>query len=86
MSYNYQTERPKIFTESGTEMLFQIRMNTKELLSLAGAVRFLEATKNVTGDSWTMIACIDYMVEKGEICEIPQGNIWGQHRIFINGR
>ena len=79
--YAYQEQRPNIFSESGVEMLTKIRDNVRAALKVAGAVRANEAWKGVSGSSWDMLACLDYMVEKDEIREVTSGT-WGQHRIF----
>jgi hypothetical protein len=34
------------------------------------------------GVSWEQLACVDRMVELGELVEIKQDNPAGQHRIF----
>lgn len=84
MAYSYEQEKPKIFTADGLQMLLKIRDNVGKLLDRAGAVRLQEAIKGTTGDSWTMLACIDLMVELGEIREITvPGDVAGQHRVFI---
>lgn len=80
--YNYQKEKQKVFTEEGQLMFMQIRDNVKKLLEQSGAVMLDNAIRVVTGDSWLMLACIDRIVELGEIREIPQDNPAGQHRIF----
>jgi hypothetical protein len=36
-----------------------------------------------SGDSWTMLACMDRLVELGEIREVPQSGVAGQDRIFV---
>jgi hypothetical protein len=39
------------------------------------------------GDSWQRIACVDRLVELGEIREITNPNeVAGQHRIFVDTR
>jgi hypothetical protein len=87
MSYNYDTMRSKVFTEDGQVMFLKIRDNAKALIARAGAVSADRLTKNVTGDSWTMIACIDRLVELGEMVEIPNPvSSWAQHRVFIDGK
>jgi hypothetical protein len=35
------------------------------------------------GDSWTMLACVDRLVELGEIREIVQADVPGQYRVFV---
>lgn len=84
MPYDYATERPAIFTEDGQVMLLKIRDNAARLIQAAGAVRFQEMTANVVGDSWTMLACVDRLVELGELREVtPPGSCAGQHRVFV---
>ena len=84
MMYNYQSEREQLFTEAGQRMFLRIRDNVQKLLSTAGAVRMQEAIRNNAGDSWEMLACVDRMVELGELVEIKQSGCAGQHRIFVN--
>jgi len=38
----------------------------------------------VAGDSWTMLACIDRLVELGELWEVVSQPVAGQHRIFTS--
>jgi hypothetical protein len=81
MSYQFATERPRLFTEDGVKMLTKVRDNVLELLATAGAFKAGHAWKGVSGDSWQMLACLDYLVEQGEIREVgPTG--WAQDRVF----
>jgi len=84
MSYDYKTERPNVFTEEGQRMFLKIRDRAKELIRMAGCARSQEMMSGVCGSSWTMLACIDRLVELGEIVEIlPDGKEqMGQYRIF----
>ena len=77
MSYNYQTERSALFTESGQVRFIQVRDRVKELLKVAGAFRLEEAAIS----SWEEVACVDRMVEMGELVEWPR-DCWGQYRVF----
>lgn len=82
--YNYETEKPQLFTDAGQRMFLQIRDRVNELLSQAGAVRLQEAIAHSSGDSWLQAACLDRMVELKEIREIQQTQpVAGQHRIFV---
>lgn len=84
--YDYQKERPNIFTEEGVERLTKVRKHVEKCLALAGAVRMEEATSTVGGDTWGQLAYVDYMVEKGELREvICQEKPPGQYRIFVKG-
>lgn len=84
MPYDYATERPKIFTEDGQTMFLKIRDNAKRLLGEAGAVRCQELVGGCSGDSWQMLACVDRLVELGELREVTvRERVAGQHRVFV---
>lgn len=80
--YNYERCKQDIFTEEGQRMFLKIRDNVHKLLNIAGAVIMHKAIADNTGDVWTMIACVDRLVELEEIEEITNGRIYGQHRVF----
>lgn len=85
MPYDYTKERPGIFTEEGVKMLCQIRDNARELIGMAGAATAGRIINKCSGDSWRMLACVDYLVETKELREVPtQG--WGQDRVFVMPR
>jgi hypothetical protein len=85
MSYSYEKMRPNVFTEDGQVTFLKIRDNAKTHIASAGAVSADRLTRGVTGDSWTMMACIDRLVELKELIEVPNPiSSWGQHRIFID--
>lgn len=81
MSYQYETEKPKLFTEEGQVGFLKTRDKVNELLKVAGAVRLQEAMS--TGDSWEQLARFDRLVELGEIREITDDDVAGQHRVFV---
>jgi hypothetical protein len=83
VSYNYQAEREKLFTEDGQRMFLKFRDTTNRLLQEAGAARMDKMIAGLTGDIWLMLACADWMVELGEIVEISPPNSAGQHRVFL---
>lgn len=83
MSYDYAVERPALFTEGGQVMFLKIRDRAGRLIGEAGAARMQEIIHECTGDSWAMLACVDRLVELGEIFEVTAGQkVAGQHRIF----
>lgn len=83
--YNYQEEKKDLLTEDGIKTLLKIRDRVKHLLNEAGAFRMEHAFKGASGSTWTMMACIDFMVEQGEISECKHSNInAGQNRIFTD--
>lgn len=80
--YNYETEKAELFTDDGQRQFLKIRDNVQRLVKEAGVVRMQEAIAGATGSSWTNIACIDRMVEIGELQELKRPNCPGQYRIF----
>lgn len=83
MSYSYQTERPYVFTEPGVADLIKIRDNVKRLCDLAGCVRTDKALAALTGDSWNHLACLDYLIERGDIRCITGRDLAAQHQVFV---
>lgn len=67
MSYNYELIKPQLFTEQGVKMLMSMKDQVNRLLFTAGAFTTEKVTRTVTGDSWLQLACLDYLVESGEI-------------------
>lgn len=80
--YNYQAVKPRLFSEDGSVLFVNMRDDVKRLLKEAGAFRMQEVMHR-SGDTWTMLACVDRMVELGEIREITGPDVAGQHRVFV---
>lgn len=84
MSYHYEDRKAFIFTDEGQRMFLEIRDYAKNLLAKAGAARCQEIISVArVGSSWDMLACVDRLVELGEIREIPQAGCYAQDRIFV---
>lgn len=83
MSYQYEGERNKVFLESNQKMFLSIRDRARGLLDSAGAFNLASVIAGCSGDSWTMIACVDRLVELGEIKEVAREHCAGQYRIFV---
>ncbi len=69
MSYNYLTEKHKVFQEDNQMMFIKIKEHI-ELLHQSAGVCTLESAVNasgVTGSSFTMLACVDRLAELGEV-------------------
>ena len=81
MAYNYETEKPEIFTEDGQVMFMKIRDHIDTMLKQSGAFQMGNAMVG-SGDSWTMLACVDRLGELHEIKEIPTNGA-GQDRVFV---
>lgn len=81
--YDYNTEKPKLFTDEGQRVFLKVRDRVKELLNESGAFRLSFALKDIDGEAWLRMAYIDRLVEIGEIQEVPIKGVSGQNRVFI---
>lgn len=81
MSYCYETEKPFLFTDEGQRLFLKVRDRVNQLIKEAGAFRQQEGVRGFSGSSWQMIACIDRLVELGEIEELPR-QCWTQYKIY----
>lgn len=83
--YDYAKQRAVVFTDDGQRMFLKIRDKTLSILKTSGAITLEKAMSGAQGgDSWDMIACVDRMVELGELVEIANPVFKaGQHRIFM---
>jgi hypothetical protein len=81
VSYVYDNERAELFTEDGQVRFIKIRDRVKHLIEQAGAFRAQEADCI----SWEDMACIDRMVELGELVELKR-DCWAQFRVFTTPR
>jgi len=82
MSYDYNTQKQELLTEEGVNTLLAVRDNCNALIEQAGAVMSSHAMHGISGDSWTQLAALDYLVERGELREITE-NAMGQYRVFV---
>lgn len=83
-NYNYEEIRPELFTEEGVELLMKMRDISGKLLFQAGAYTFEKVTRTITGDTWLMMAALDYMVERKEIRQVydPSNTM---NRVYTKG-
>lgn len=80
--YKYRDERHTVFTDDGVEMLVQIREQAEKLFDIAGCATIENLIRPCLGDSFTMLACIDFLVEKGHIEKVHQNDISTQRQIY----
>lgn len=84
--YKYEDFKKEIFTEDGQVMFLKIRDNANILLKKSEAFSMNAVIKVVSGDTWKMMACVDRLIELGEIKEITdQNKVSGQNRVFVHG-
>lgn len=81
MSYEYEKEKSALFTDAGQRSFIKVRDKAFEFLKIAGA---FSSNKIIgIGDPWFYLACLDRMVELGDIVEITGSNRRGQDRVFV---
>ena len=83
MVYTYETEKENIFTESGTKLLLKIYDNALRMIEYSGAVMMCNLWEDCAGDSWALMACVDYLLELEKIHEVTEPGTMGQYRVFI---
>lgn len=82
--YNYQTQRPNLFTDEGQRAFLKVRDKVLKYLKESGAVRSGEIVRGCgCASSWDELACLDRMVELGEITEVTHPGTMGQYRVFV---
>ena len=85
--YNYGLQRANLFTDEGQRLFLLIRDKVHTLIAQSGAVRMQEIISSVSGDTWDMMACVDRLVELGEIREVTQPNSCpAQHCVYVSAK
>jgi hypothetical protein len=83
--YHYKTERKFIFTEDGQKDLKAVRTIANALINITGCFKVGKLNDALGSMTWSNLACVDYLVETGELFEITDKNIVTcQQRIFTN--
>ena len=83
MAYNYNEQKHELFTEDGIDILMKVKENINTKCDVAGAVMLNKLLDGVTGDTFTMLAAIDYLIEKGELREVTPPDTRGQERVYV---
>ena len=85
---SYLAERGYVFSEKGQVAFLQMRDHIAHLLKIAGAFQMQRAFDGIKGGygTWEAMACVDRLVELGELREISPPECAGQHRTFVLGR
>ncbi len=85
MPYSYATERDSLFTDEGQRLFLKIRDQVNHHLKESGAVRGDKAAAGMAGSSWQMLACLDRLVEIGELKRLSPPDVYGQHQVYVSG-
>jgi hypothetical protein len=84
--YRYEDLKKDLLTDDGQKKFLEVRDRVRKLIEQSGAVRLAEAIRGSTGDSWTLLACVDRLVELREILEITGADVPSQYRVFVKAR
>lgn len=74
MSYNYETEKPWLFTDEGQRALLKVRDQVHAAFESHGAIRF-DKIDFGSGSSFHFLAIMDRLEELGEVEK------WGQAQL-----
>jgi hypothetical protein len=84
--YVYADYRDYVFTEEGQRTFLSIRDKAGALTKQAGAATMEKIIGWQTGLNWHHMACVDRLVEIGDLLEIPNTvTKAGQFRLFMWG-
>lgn len=89
MPYSFASQREQLFNEEGQVLFLKVRDRVKGLLEQAKAFRMdslIQHSWGMAADDWSVLACVDRMVELGEVVEVKYGECAGQHRVFMANR
>lgn len=83
MAHEYSEHRDRVFTEEGHKLLLQIRDRAFKLIRESGAATLGRLVAESSGDSWLMLACVDRLVELGDLKCVYKGNA-GQYSVYTS--
>jgi len=85
MAYDYQTQRPYVFTEEGSTQVLKLRDRAQKLIELAGACSYSALTAGVAiGSTWDTLACVDRLIELGYLKRIDL--VCAQYDLFYSSK
>lgn len=83
MSYKYEDQKKALFTDDGSRQFHAMLKHCRAMLDTSGAFTMAAAMRCPgIGDTWEAMACVDRMVELGEVREVPTKGM-AQNRVFV---
>lgn len=83
MSYNYEAQKSRLFTNEGVATLLKVEVITREMIECSGSFMSGKVFNKVLGDVWLTTAALDYLTEQKRIFEMTDPKqVAGQHRVF----
>lgn len=83
MPYQYQTECPRLFEPDGNSCLAAIRAQALRTIDRYGSVMITSCWDGCPGDTHFILACLDWMVEQGELIDLSVPGVGMAARIFV---
>ena len=80
--YKYNELKQDLFTEEAQVAFLKIRDNINKMLEESGSFAMGHALVG-GGSTWHQMACVDRLVELGELREITGDGVAGQYRVFV---
>lgn len=81
--YNYEKEKPRIFTDKGQQEFLKLYDRARQLLEESGAFMMLHVCSILPGNSYSHIACVDRLVELGIVREVTSPHTANTNRVFV---
>ena len=81
--YDYQTEKPKLFTEDGLKAVVETMAKIQSACKIAGCITRTRALSH--SDSWTALAAQDFLEEHGYVWINKQAPSTNDQTIHIRG-
>ncbi len=83
MSYRYEDLKSWILTDEGQRLCFRTLASAQALIKSAGACMSGKLIGADAPSTWHSLAAIDRLIEVGELREVTNSDVAGQHRIFV---
>ena len=84
MAYKYEECKPNLLNKEELKRFLEVRDIVKDEIDAVGMVVMGAVMMRALGDTWKVMACVDMLVEIGEIVETTQKNgTWAQEREFV---
>jgi len=82
--YNYEFHKKELYSDLGMQMLLDVNDKAIKLIEVSGCVKVSKVLDGITGDSFTMLACIDQLIKMKRVREVfPVSGSTAQNRILI---
>lgn len=88
--YKYEENKKYIFSDEGQRLFIAVRDRVLSIVEESGAITMAKASrlpaKVGAADSFNLMACVDRMVELGDLSEVWYRKCTTQERVFIKVR